>query len=52
MQIYITVRYHYTFTGIAKMKKTRANVGKDMDQPKLSYIFAGCDHLWKTFRRL
>lgn len=41
MQFYITVRYHYTFTRIAKIKKTRANVEKDMDQPKLSY-FAGC----------
>ena len=39
MQFYITVRYHYTFTRIAKMKKTRANVEKDMDQPKLSYPY-------------
>ena len=56
MQFYITGRCHYTFTRIAKLKKARANVGKDVDQPKFSYIFAGCvqtlENILKVIKKL
>ena len=38
------------------MKKARTNVGKDMDQPKFSYIFAGCvqtlENILKVIKKL
>lgn len=60
MQIEITMTYHFTPTRIAIIKKDKKkNVGKDVEQLKLSYIAdenvkwcSCCEKVWQPFKTL